>query len=233
MVKIAEQYRAVRTTKFQAREADRRRGIRTGEGSVYKLRRRHDYAKTARKNALKALAEVTKAVQDAETAKANIEREISDLRLELGHLQTDVLAEAAHFEVFENLTSGDCQDRQTALKCRQKHLAKEGKAVIVAGGWDKTSKALHNSSKQILRCFNQECDSLIWPVTSKTSDSARIRIFKSFEYLNHIFSTSGVALSEDLLKMKQEELNLIHAYKIKLENEKEEKRIRIALKTGK
>ena len=152
-----------------------------------------------------------------------LKKEIQLAAAELKLLQGEILAEAGNFVEYENLDSGDYKKRHALLKREQKHLTKEGKAVVIAGDSGSNGKTLFSISKQILRCFNQECDSLIWTISSKNSDSTRIKILKSFAHLNHIFAVSGVALSEELLKMKLEELNLIHAYRIKLDNEKAER----------
>ena len=136
----------------------------------------------------------------------------------------------------------DFQNRHALLKQKQNRLAKEGNAVVTVADYGKDNPVGSNhtcfnhvglnhtvplnNSKQILKGFNQECNRLIRNVSSKNSDSSRVKILERFEYLNHVFAAGGISITEDFLKIKLEELNLVHAYHIRLENEKAERILR-------
>lgn len=47
---------------------------------------------------------------------------------------------------------------------------------------------------------------------------------RSFETLNKIFSVDGICMSNELLEMKLEELNLVYTFELKKEQEKEQQK---------
>ena len=109
------------------------------------------------------------------------------------------------------------------MKVREDELVKTGTAYTSTIGGRKVSE-VNTQAKQLLRCFNAESSSIIEGVTAKDADSARGKIRRSYEALNKLFAKDGVAISEDYLSMKFEELSLVYAYMLKLEEEKEQKK---------
>ncbi|HCY7747041.1 TPA: DUF4041 domain-containing protein [Staphylococcus aureus] len=75
-------------------------------------------------------------------------------------------------------------------------------------------------AKQIIRLFNAETSQLINKVNSKNIESMQNKIFKSYEGINKIFETDNVRIPETLLDIKLEMLDLMHKYKVKIEDEK-------------
>ena len=82
-------------------------------------------------------------------------------------------------------------------------------------------KEVNNICKQILRCFNSECDNVLLNLSSKNIDISRNKITKSFESLNKIFASNGVQMNHKLLEYKLEELNMVYTYELKKEQERE------------
>lgn len=58
----------------------------------------------------------------------------------------------------------------------------------------------------------------------KNIDSVRSKITKSFDSLNKIFAIDGIQMTPKLLEYKLEELNLVHTYEQKKEQEREQQK---------
>ena len=99
---------------------------------------------------------------------------------------------------------------------------KSDKALVITS--DGSKKEINANKKQILRCFNTECDNLLVNLTCKNIDTTRNKMSRSFETLNKIFSVDGICMSNELLEMKLEELNLVYTFELKKEQEKEQQK---------
>lgn len=142
-------------------------------------------------------------------------------------MQHDSISEAVNIEAYENLRSDEVKNQLSMLKLRQDEAVKNGTAVTVLGITSSTKgykSSVNPKIKQILRCFNVECASIIQAVTVKNADSSRGKLTKSFETLNRLFQSEDVQLSQEYLSLKLEELSLVYAYMVKLEEEKEQRR---------
>ena len=81
--------------------------------------------------------------------------------------------------------------------------------------------------KLMARAFNGECDSIIGTVRYSNLASVQKRIETSFRVLNRLGKSKSVEITEEYLDLKIQELYLLHEYRDKLNDEKEE-RARIA-----
>lgn len=158
-----------------------------------------------------------------------IEQEINKLKdqkkelsNEIKILDSNVILSSIDVEGYEGLNSEEVKDKLTILKLKQQEILKDNSALVITSGDSK--KVLNNNIKQLIRCFNTECVNIISNVSPKNVDAARGKIQKSFEVLNNIFSTDGVAISYEFLKMKLEELNLVYAYELKRDQEREQQK---------
>ena len=140
-----------------------------------------------------------------------------DLQKEISILYIDSMVASYDYSNYESLSSEQCKNELSILKMQEKEVIKEYRA-IVNSNFD-NSRAINNNIKQLLRCFNCECDNIFLSLNHKNIDSSREKIAKSFESLNSIFVTDGITLSETLLRFKLEELNLIYSYEIIKQNE--------------
>lgn len=144
---------------------------------------------------------------------------------ELNALYTESILEQYNFSDYDALNSEDCKNKITILKLKEKELIKSNEAVIVHSQEKKI--VVNNNLKQILRCFNTECDNILLNLSIKNIDNMRNKISKSFDTINKIFSVDGLELSKNLLEIKLEELNLVYTYELKrqqeIENQKEVK----------
>lgn len=152
----------------------------------------------------------------------SLKSEIHLLSLELDNLSNDALIAHYNFSDYDGLGSEECKNKLSLLKVNEQELVKSGEVFLVASTGSK--KEISDNKKQIIRCFNAECDNLLINLTAKNIDTARNKIAKSFESLNKIFSVDGISLTQNYLELKLEELNLVYTFALKREQEKEQQK---------
>lgn len=149
-----------------------------------------------------------------------------------------LMQEFGLYEPIYDFASSDIyKERLKEIRDLQKNMIKDKSAVNYFDGWtvdgskSKGRKMTNDNIKQILRTFNIECESVIDKVKFNNIESMRKRIIKSFESLNKINETNKVAIKNEYLNLKMDELNLAYEYQLKKQEEKEEqKRIREELR---
>lgn len=145
--------------------------------------------------------------------------DLENAEQELSSLHSTLLIEHFNFSDYEGISSADCKTKLTLLKNDEQDLIKSGKAVQIQS--NSTKRVINDNTKQILRCFNSECDNILMNLSVKNIDNMRNKVAKSFETLNKIFSVDGICLDKKFLKFKLEELNLVYTYEVKREQERE------------
>lgn len=149
----------------------------------------------------------------------SVKKEIEASRQELASLQSEIVAEHYNFSDYDGLSSEDCKNKLAILRDDEKNLIKSNEAVHIVS--DSPKKVINENVKQILRCFNSECDNILMNLSVKNIDSMRGKITRSYETLNKIFSVDGISLQKKLLEFKLEELSLVYTSEIKSEQERE------------
>lgn len=162
-------------------------------------------------------------VQKAEQEINKLNAEKDDLLHELKLLEQDTLCAMVSIDAYEDLKSDEIKNKLALLKTKEEELIKSGEALIVTNN-SEVKKVIESQKKQILRCFNSETVSLIGSVTASNIDSVRTKIQRSYDALNKVFAVDGVQISQDYFSMKLEELSLVYAYMLKVEEEKEQKK---------
>ena len=184
-----------------------------------------------------------------EEEKSNIEKEICQLKEEVKKLskeieekkkdvveldETILLQEFGMYSpIYDFANSEQYKDRLDAIRTEQKNMilyntAATCSAVWTVNGSEAQGRAMTNQNiKQILRCFNDECDMLINKVKFNNILAYIDKIYKSSDALNRMNTKNAVRLSPDYVKLKVDELQLAYEYAQKKQEEKEEqKRIR-------
>lgn len=151
--------------------------------------------------------------------KSTVESSVSSLKDEISSLENDVLCKQYVFSDYDGLSSEECKNKLSLLKLEEQESIKSGSILNITNSGSKKSQ--NDNSKQILRCFNSECDNVLLNLSSKNIDTSRSKITKSFETLNKVFSVDGVQMTNKLLEYKLEELNLVYTYELKKEQERE------------
>ena len=94
----------------------------------------------------------------------------------------------------------------------------------VDGSLLKGQAMTNQNIKQIVRCFNDECDVLISKVKFNNVMAYIEKIHKSADALNRMNTKNAVSLSSDYVELKVQELKLAYEYARKKQDEKEEQR---------
>lgn len=165
---------------------------------------------------LAAFEEQNSRIQKEISEKKNI---LADLEKEILDLTNETICNQYDFSTYDNISSEECKNQLAVLKNEEREAIKSQSVIAVSKSISK--KASNDNIKQLLRCFNSECDNIIQSLTAKNIDAMRSKISKSFESLNKIFVVDGIQMTSKLLEYKLEELNLVYTYELKKEQERE------------
>ena len=157
-----------------------------------------------------------------ETEYSSLNDKYNTLNNEYNDLCANVILKHYDLSDYDGLTSEECKNKITLIKMQEKELVKSNDAVIVYSNANKS--VINNNLKQILRCFNTECDNILMNLSVKNIDNMRGKISKSFESINKIFKVDGLELDKTLLELKLEELNLVYTYELKRQQEIEQQK---------
>ena len=184
--------------------------------------------------------EMQKRINELEEKKQAISRDVENLnnQVEAKKSEIIILDDKALLQSFgfykpkyglEN--SEIYKHRLDQVRGKQKEMIKAGTAAFGSTDW-----TVNNSKKEgqrmvkdyvkiILRSFNDECDTSISNVKFSNISTMEKKINKSFEALNKLGQRMSISLSHQYLKLKLEELYLVHEYKVKKQEEKEEQKL--------
>jgi len=153
----------------------------------------------------------------------SLENTIAKKQSELEKIEKDIILSDSKVYVDYNITSAEYKDKYSMSQLKEKEIINNNLAVKITSSTSQKS-VINSNVKQILRSFNSETSSIIKSVTSKNLDSMRGRLVKSYEMLNKIYKLDGVELTDKILEIKLEQLNLLYSYEVMKENEKEEQK---------
>ena len=157
--------------------------------------------------------QINSLMQDVESLKA----EKQSNQRELQSLEFEIICKHYDFSDYSGLTSEDCKNKLSLLKVQEQDAIKNNTFFRITSS--ETKKVVNDNMKQMIRCFNAECDNILLGITNKNIDSMRGKMTKSFDTLNKIFSVDGIQLEQKALEIKLEELNLVYTYELKREEE--------------
>ena len=187
---------------------------RVGDADTYYNKRKAD--------ADAELLAATKKADAINQETSRLQREKNDLEQELRILRLDAKVGMVSIDAYENLTSDEVKNKLALLQNKQSEMVKSDDALKVTS--TEAKKVVNSQEKQILRCFNAECSSIIEKVTIKNVDTSRAKIQRAFDAINKIFSVDGVQITNEYLSSKFEELSLVYAYAVKQDEEREQRK---------
>ena len=187
---------------------------RVGDADTYYNKRKAD--------ADAELLAATKKADAINQETSRLQREKNDLEQELRILRLDAKVGMVSIDAYENLTSDEVKNKLALLQNKQSEMVKSDDALKVTS--TEAKKVVNSQEKQILRCFNAECSSIIEKVTIKKVDTSRAKIQRAFDAINKIFSVDGVQITNEYLSSKFEELSLVYAYAVKQDEEREQRK---------
>lgn len=114
------------------------------------------------------------------------------------------------------------------IRTSQKNLIKENKAVTGYDNWTingnakQGKKMVSDTQKLLLRTFNGECDALVGKVKYTNFDASLDRIRKSAAAVSKLGTIMGISITNEYLRLKEDELRLAFEYQRMKQKESEE-----------
>jgi hypothetical protein len=186
-----------------------------------------------RLEAAEAQAAQQRAAQEQQITELN--RQIAAKHVEIIQLDEQMLLQSFGFYKPQyDLATSDLYNRRLEnVRTQQARMIKDGTACHGATTWTVNNsqkegeRLIKDYVKLILRSFNNECDASIVSVKFNNVVSIEKKIKKAFEALNKLGERMTIAISQQYLSLKLQELYLCYEYQVKKQEEKEEqKRIR-------
>lgn len=131
---------------------------------------------------------------------------------------------------FSFQTSDEYRAKLEALRDEERQLIRSGCAATCSVKWTVQGSERDGARmakqylKLILRAFNGECDAAVANVTWNNITKMEARLRKSFDAVNQLGSVMQMAISQEFLKLKVDEVQLTHEFEEKKHQEKEEQR---------
>lgn len=176
----------------------------------------------------KFTADYKNKVDEAESIKVKVEQ----LQKEFAEL--DEIANMQSFGFYTPRygfeSSSRYQIKLDQIRSLQKAMISNKTAAICDVQWTVNGsivegrKQINQTLKLILRAFNGECDAAIAKVKYNNVNVMEKRILRTYEALNKLVTIQSIYLNSKYLKIKLEELYLVHEYQEKIQEEKEEQR---------
>ncbi len=192
------------------------------------------------------LADVTGELERAKAQLRTIQQSLLQAQNELAAKKAQIIEtdEAILMQSFGFYTphyscssSEQYQYRLKAIRDMQKGMIKDGSAVSGNMNWQVNGSAANgrkmvaDMQKLLLRAYNAECDDAIEHVKFNNIESCQKKITASAEAISKLGSMMSIAISPRYISLKISELNLMHEYQMKKQDEKEEqKRLREELR---
>lgn len=189
------------------------------------ISRANQEAQTIEQESEKTQKKAEQALQKLKEDQGKLQNNLAELQAEqekernyLEELQSEITYELSKVDVDENVTSEEYKNKFKMIQMEEKNIVTNEEAVVIIRAYDsKTQKA---DIKQILRCFNSECATIIASVTVKNMDTSRNKMMRAFETINKIFVTDGIAITQKLLENKMAQLTAKYQYEYQKEQER-------------
>lgn len=158
-----------------------------------------------------------------------LKTEIDKLKQELMVLQGEMqlIEYGVYKPLFNYNDSEEYKQKLIEIKEQQKEMIKNDDVCYYPSNFTynnslaKGKAVIKDNVKQIIRSFNNECDSNIIKVKFNNIETIEQRIKKSFEVLNKLNSKIDISIKASYLKLKLEELYLTYEMELKKQEEKE------------
>lgn len=164
--------------------------------------------------------------------KQNLQKNIDLKKTELVELNNEILLQeySMYSPIYDFANSEMYKDRLDFVRKEQKKMILLKTAAICNVNWHINGSYVqgrimtNQNIKQILRCFNDECDMLINKVRFNNITAFIEKMKKSYKALNQMNSKNCVFISYEYFELKKQELQLAYEYAQKKQEEKEEQR---------
>lgn len=186
----------------------------------------------------KCMTDIDNIKEERESLLSNIQSLNYDIKTKKGEIveldRTILLQEFGLYSpVFDFTTSEEYKLKIDEIRQKEKDMILNNTAATCSTEWSvdgskaKGRAMTKQNIKQILRCFNDECDMLVDKVKFNNVGAFIQKVRKSYEALNRMNENNKITISWDYLQLKADEIKLAYEYSLKKQEEKEEqKRIR-------
>ena len=180
------------------------------------------------------LSNIKQEITEKQNKLKSLNKEIKIKEKEVFTLDDTILLQnfGLYEPTYDFALSIEYKEELTKIRNKQKEMVRNKTAVEYFDGWTVNGskaegrKMTNSNIKQILRTFNNECDTLIEKAKFNNIDKIKQRIEKSYEQLNKMNESVQIKLTPAYLKLKFDELTLAYEYQVKKQQEKEEERER-------
>lgn len=167
-----------------------------------------------------------------EEKRTSLINEIEQKKAQIVELDETVLLQefGMYSPIYDFANSEMYKERLNAIRAEQKNMILSKTAATCSANWsingsEAQGRVMTNQNiKQILRCFNDECDMLIGKVKFNNITAFIEKIRKSYDALNRMNTKNAVSISHKYFELKVEEIQLAYEYAVKKQEEKEEQR---------
>lgn len=200
--------------------------------AIAELRRQHD---TAAEDLTRARSTAESEIAESRNQRDRLESEIAAKKKELIVLDDELLLQSfgIYTPRYQLANSEAYKKKLDQVRGEQERCVKSGLAATCPTAWTvNNSKAegdrmIRDYTKLIVRSFNNECDASIVRVKFNNIEAIEKKIVKAFEVLNKLAKRMSIAITNEYLELKRQELHLVYEYELKKQEEKEEqKRLR-------
>ncbi len=179
-----------------------------------------------------ALANLQQKMQVGSTEFTGLQARIQALRTEFDRLDEEANLQSFGFYAphYDFADSERYQSELEGIRDAQKLTLKNKTAAAchiewtVNGSKVEGRKSTNQTLKLMLRAFNGECDAAIAKVRYNNVQVMEARIKKAYEVINGLAEVQRCEITGPYLRLKLQELYLVHEYQEKLQEEKEEQR---------
>lgn len=173
-----------------------------------------------------------KDISDLEKEISDLEKQIDEKKGQIVELDDQILLQeyGLYSPIYDFANLDGYRERLNQIREDQKEMIRQKIAATCSIPWTvdgsktKGQAMVNQSIKQIIRCFNGECDVLIDKVKFNNVTSFIDKIKKSAIALNNMNTRLHISLSDIYIESKIDELKLAYEYARKKEDEKEEQR---------
>lgn len=171
-------------------------------------------------------------INSLKTQIASLSEDVKQKEAKIVELDETILLQefGMYSPIYDFANSEMYKDRLDAIRTEQKNMILFKTAATCSANWtvngsEAQGRVMTNQNiKQILRCFNDECDMLISKVKFNNVAAFIEKIRKSYDALNRMNTKNAVSISHEYLELKIQELQLAYEYVVKKQEEKEEQR---------
>lgn len=158
-----------------------------------------------------------------------IKNKITDKKKDLFNIEEELLMQSFGFYTpkYDCMNSDEYAERIKKNREKQKALVKSKDALtyydewVLDGSRSKGTAMNNDNMKMVLRAFNNECDVLIDKVKFNNIDKIKRQIHKSAEAIDKLNQRNRITITLRYINLKIEELELVHEYRVKKQDEKE------------